>query len=218
MPIFVIGGITLVVFIGIIIASQTKKPNGPILEKVNRDDLITKGTYTIGNDTAKVTLVEFSDFECPACGAAYPIVHSLTEQYKDSLKLAYKNFPLPQHGYARKAAEAARAAGTQGKFWEYADKLFTNQEKLDRANLIKYAQELNLDTQKFTQELDNGIHKPVVDEDLKLGQKLGINSTPTFFLNGERLVFGNFGDFERQIIEAINKQETPSSSESSNTN
>ena len=108
-----------------------------------------------GPKNAPVTIVEFSDFQCPFCGRVVPTLKQLEEQYKGKVRVAFKNQPLPFHPNARPAAEAALAANEQGKFWEMHDKLFANQQALDRAALEKYAQELGLDMDKFKAALDS---------------------------------------------------------------
>src|SRR3989344_4045732 len=150
------------------------------------ESLVKKDSQVKGAAAAKVVVVEFADFQCPACRAAYPITKKLVADYKDKIKFVYRHFPLTDaHEYALQAAEAAEAAGEQGKFWEYHDLLFENQENLAEDDLINYAKQLNLDVGKFREVLDSGKYKDKVLADLADGQKAGVNSTPTFFINGK---------------------------------
>jgi protein-disulfide isomerase len=140
-----------------------------------------------GEESAPVTLVEYGDYECPACGAAYPVVKELQARLQDGVRFVFRNFPLSQiHPHAEHAAEAAEAAGEQGKFWEMHDCLFEHQRQLDDEHLTRYADELSLDTPKLLRELAEGTHKARVREDFLSGMRSGVNGTPTFFINGER--------------------------------
>src|SRR3989344_6222357 len=158
-------------------------------KEVSDTDLVKKSSQVLGSEDAKVTIVEFSDFQCPACGAAHPVVKQVIKEYGDRILFVYRHFPLlATHQYALKAAEAAEAAGEQGKFWEYHDLLFENQESLKTQDLKRYAQELELDTAKFNEALDSGKFKDKVTTDMDDGEKLGVSSTPTFFINGQKNV------------------------------
>ncbi len=137
-----------------------------------------------GPTDAKVTIVEFSDFQCPYCGAAYTTVEQLMQQYAGKVKLVFRQFPLPIHPQAEKAAEASLCAQDQGKFWEFYDLLFKNQKKLDVSDLKTYAASAGLDAAKFATCLDGGEKKKQVDLDLEAGQAAGVNGTPAFFING----------------------------------
>jgi len=137
-----------------------------------------------GPGNAKVTIVEFSDFQCPYCGAAYTTVEQLMQQYAGKVKLVFRQFPLPIHPQAEKAAEASLCAADQGKFWEFYDLLFKNQKKLDVSDLKAYAGSAGLDATKFATCLDSGEKKKQVDSDVEAGQAAGVNGTPAFFING----------------------------------
>lgn len=153
----------------------------------------------------KVTLEEFSDFQCPACAAAAPIVSELKEKYKGRLEVIFNDYPLPYHKWAKKASEAAAIAQDQGKFWEYHDLLFERQEEWgqsqDATLLFKeYAKELGLDMEKFSKSLDSGEKEAYVNEKIKKGEEMGINATPTFYLNGKRLSgFKTWDEFIQKI-------------------
>jgi protein-disulfide isomerase len=141
-----------------------------------------------GPRDAPITIVEFSDFQCPFCSKAVPTLKAIEEQYGKKVKLAFKHQPLPFHQNARPAAAAAMAAQEQGKFWEYHDKLFANQQALDRASLERYAQELGLNLEKFKKSLDSNKFESQIAADAAEGQRVGANGTPTFFINGRQLV------------------------------
>ena len=155
-----------------------------------------------GPASAKVTVIEFSDFQCPFCGRVNPTLKEIEDQYKGKIKIAFRNLPLPFHDKAHLAAEAALAANEQGKFWAMHDKLFANQQALDRPSLEKYAQELGLNMNKFTAALDSGKFKDKVDSDAKEGAAVGATGTPTFFINGTRLVGAQPADKFKEVIDA----------------
>ncbi len=147
--------------------------------------------------TSKVVIEEFSDFECPFCGRAFPTVDRILDEYGDQVEFVYKHFPLTSiHPRAQKAGEASECARDQGKFKEYHDKLFQNQRALEITNLKQYAADLGLNTDKFNSCLDNSDKASVVNNDLAEGRQRGVTGTPTFFINGQKLVgaqpFENF--------------------------
>jgi protein-disulfide isomerase len=138
-----------------------------------------------GNSDAPVTIIEFSDFQCPYCLRAHSTVQSLLAKYDGRVKLAYRDFPLREiHPQAQMAAEASRCAAEQGKFWEYHDLLFANPGKLGEAALKEDARALALDTAKFDTCLVSGKFQSAIEEDLQAGLKAGVSGTPGFFING----------------------------------
>jgi protein-disulfide isomerase len=144
----------------------------------------------VGPKSAPVTIVEFSDFQCPACRMAAPSLRQLEQKYKDKVRVVFRNYPLSFHANAQGAAEAALAANEQGKFWEMHDKLFANQQALDRPSLEKYAAELGLDVSRFKADLDSGRLKHSINEDVEAANALengGGFGTPTFFINGRKV-------------------------------
>ena len=174
-------------------------------KEVSNSDLVKNNSQVLGSEDAKVTIVEFSDFQCPACGAAHPVVKQVIKEYGDKIFFVYRHFPLlATHQYALKAAEAAEAAGEQGKFWEYHDILFANQDNLKTEDLKNYAKQIGLDVKKFNEALDSGKHKDKVLSDLDDGEKFGVTSTPTFFINGQmhRGVL-NLDQFKSEIDKAL---------------
>jgi protein-disulfide isomerase len=140
-----------------------------------------------GDANAPVTIVEFTDFQCPACAAMHPVLEEVLKSYGNKVRFVVRDFPLNQHEHARKAAEAANAANAQGKFFEYIAILFKNQKALDVPSLKKYASELGLDRARFDTALDRGVYEAEVTKDVTDGEMYGVGSTPTIFINGVQL-------------------------------
>jgi protein-disulfide isomerase len=146
------------------------------------------GAPVRGAANAPVTIVEFSDFECPFCKQSHPTLIQVLKRYPGKVKLVYRDFPLDMiHPQARQAAEAARCAHDQMKFWEYHDVLFTQAPKLAADDLKRYAVQANLDVAKFDACLSTGIHKAAVQRDIEEGTRLGVTGTPAFYINGRPL-------------------------------
>lgn len=166
---------------------------------------ITKNDHVRGNFNAPITLVEFSDFECPFCGRHYPTLNKILSDYQDKVRLVYKHFPLSNiHPNAQKAAEASECADEQGKFWEYHDKIFENQAAGYSVEKFKtWATDLNLDSNKFNSCLDSGKYATKVNIDAQEGQSKGVQGTPATFVNGQlvsgALPYDNF----KQIIDSL---------------
>ena len=140
---------------------------------------------THGNPQATVVVEEFADFQCPACGAAYGLVKELTEKFGDTVYWKFYHYPLTSiHPYAFNAALAAECANDQGKFWEYHDKLFENQQKLTSGDLYDYAGQLGLNVDSFKACVKSRAKSPTVRADMDLGDQRGVNSTPSFYVNG----------------------------------
>jgi protein-disulfide isomerase len=143
--------------------------------------------HVLGPPDAPATLVEYGDYQCPHCGAAHPVVKAVLRHLGRNVRFAFRHFPLAEiHPYALLAAEAAEAAGAQGKFWEMHDLLFENQDALEDRNLLRYAEALDLDMPRFVAELAEHTWEPRVREDFMTGVRSGVNGTPTFFINGLR--------------------------------
>lgn len=157
------------------------KPPDPPVFAIAIDDRPWKG-----GASAAVTIVEFTDYECPSCAATQPVLEEIASQFGDKVKLVSRNYPLDQHKFAFKAAEAAEAAREQGKYWEYAAILFANQKALEVQRLKEYATQVGLDRKKFDAALDSGKFSERVKRDLLDGDKIGVDSTPTVFINGKR--------------------------------
>lgn len=165
-----------------------------------------KSNKTPETATLPITLEEFSDFQCPACKAYHPVVEEAVATFsKEELDFKYKHFPLTEiHPYAYNAAVASEAAREQGKFSEYGSLLFANQPNLTDEDLLKYAQELELDMDKFSTDLKNPDVIARVDRDIKEAEKRNLNSTPTFFLDGKRITVSNTSS--EQLKNAIQKR------------
>lgn len=160
-----------------------------------------------GPATAPVTIVEFSDFQCPFCRQAAPTLQKIQKTFGDRVRLIYRDAPLPNHPEAFVAAEAAQCAHDQGRFWEYHDVLFANQQALERSRLTEYAAAAGLDQGRFSTCLEDGRFRTRVEQDLGDAQAYGIASTPTFFING-RVVMGAlpYDRLERIIQEELARQ------------
>jgi protein-disulfide isomerase len=149
---------------------------------------VTEGRDHIdGPADAAVTLVEYGDYECPYCGAAYPIVKEIQQRMGDRLRFVFRNFPITtSHPHAEQAAEAAEAAAVQDTFWEMHDVLYENQRRLDDPALHGYAEQLGLDVERFDREMAEHVHAARVREDFMSGVRSGVNGTPSFYINGVR--------------------------------
>ncbi|HEY1074928.1 MAG TPA: DsbA family protein [Patescibacteria group bacterium] len=169
--------------------SSAPKPADPLV--VASPELIREHTATVGGGE-KVTLVEFGDFQCPACGSAYPVLKQIKADYGDRITFAFRNYPLTIHANAELAAYAAQAAAEQGKFWEMHDKLFETQSAWSLSfnpenTFVGYATGLGLDEAKFRADIKNQAVIDKVRLDKGDGEALKVNSTPTLFLNGAQI-------------------------------
>ena len=189
------------VFVGLAVSgiiylvAKKSSANNPI--SLPASLILLEDDWLKGNKEAELTLIEYSDFQCPACAYFHPIVEKLAEDYEDykeDLKIVYRHFPLPQHKNAILAGQAAEAAGKQGKFWEMAGMIFESQnrwsesEQDEAKNIFReLARTLNLNIEQWEKDIENEDIKKSIDEDYKEGVKIGINATPTFFLNGKKL-------------------------------
>ena len=149
-------------------------------------EVTADGFPTRGAPMAPITIVEFSDFECPYCGRAHPVLQELLREFEGQVKVVFRNFPLSAHPRAVPAARAAVAAGNQGKFWEMADLLFEHQRQLEDEDLERYATQLSLDVERFRADLRATETQAQVDRDRAEGERLDVSGTPSFFINGRR--------------------------------
>ncbi|HKO31208.1 MAG TPA: thioredoxin domain-containing protein [Nitrospiraceae bacterium] len=176
-------------------------PEPPILP-VNADD-----DPSVGSANAPVTIVEFSDFQCPYCKLSVPLIKEILTKYPGKVKVVYRDYPGPNHPHATQAAEAAQCAGEQGKFWEYHDSLFDHQAPGIGWNFSELAKNIGLNHDVFATCLNSGRYREEVAKDLHDGFKLGVTSTPTFFINGRPLVGAkSFAEFQA-VIERLLKQQ-----------
>lgn len=189
-------GVALVAIVGGILLWAMQPKALPVTDPVDGSLLIREGSHSTGKIDAKVQIVEFGDYQCPACAAVHPIIKRVLEEYKDNSEVTFvfRNFPLSIHPNARISAQAAESAGSQGKFWEMHDMIYENQgEWSDVKNpidiFVGYAEKIGLDTDKFKTEVKNSQYSAIISADYKDGEELGVDSTPTFFVNGVK--FGN---------------------------
>jgi protein-disulfide isomerase len=172
---------------------QALRARGSVVDRLQpppvvRVEVSTSGAPARGQDAAPVTVVEFSDFHCPFCKRVQPTLTQLLERYPGQVKLAFRDFPLGQlHPQAGRAAEAARCAQDQGKFWDYHDVLFRQAPKAGDEDLKQYAQEVGLDGEVFASCLFQSVHHDAVQRDVEEGNRLGVTGTPAFFINGRFL-------------------------------
>ena len=172
-------------------------PESPVFQ-ISTDDQPSRG-----NADASVTIVEFTDFQCPSCAQQHPVLERLVSEFGNRVRLVVRDFPLSQHADAPRAAEAAEAAREQGKYWEYVAVLFRNQSALEVSKLKQYATELGLDRARFDAALDSRKFAEKVERDVIDGQKLGVNGTPTFYINGRRITERSYEGLKATIEAAL---------------
>ncbi len=171
---------------------------------------LAESDWVKGGRNARAVLIEYSDFQCPACAFYYPYLKRLSEEFGDDLAIVYRHFPLPMHQNAKTAAAAADAAGRQGKFWEMHDAIFDSQrlwEGSTNANKLfaEYAKKIGLDVEKFTADMMSGEVQDAVRAAYQTSVRMGLNSTPTLFLDGRLLVNPrSYEDFRKIVGDAIN--------------
>ena len=197
---------------------QTLRANAKVTTYLQptRIEVATAGAPVRGAREAPVTIVEFSDYQCPFCKRSQSTIKQLLRQYTGKVKLAFRDFPLRSiHPLAQKAAEAARCAGDQGKYWEYHDVLFAKAPELEVAGLKQYAATLGLDMTQFNECLQRDKYATPVEQDVQQGNRLGVSSTPTFFVNGRPVLGAQpFSVFERVIEEELRNQSAASKGKS----
>jgi protein-disulfide isomerase len=158
---------------------------------------VSERDHVIGPANARVTLVEYGDYECPHCGAVHPIVRAARKAFGGNLRFVFRHFPLrSSHPHALAAAKAAEAAAAQGKFWEMHDRLYQRQTELTDRDLERHARELGLDVERFRTSLGERAHEERIRQDLASAAESGARGTPSLFLNGERYE----GPLERDAI------------------
>lgn len=187
-------------------SSESPAPTSEILSIVSDD-------WAKGNKNAPVTVVEYLDFECEACGAYYPVVKRLSEEYENEVKFVVRYFPLPGHKNSMTSALAVEAAGRQGKYWEMHNIVFENQRdwgekpEADPKIFENYAKEIGLDMDQYGKDIASQELKDRIERDRSAGKKLGITGTPTFFLNGEKINNPRgYEDFKALIQAAISEE------------
>lgn len=161
---------------------------------------------TLGAPNAPVTIVEFSDFQCPFCSRLANAMKDVEKNYQGKIKIVFRQYPLLSiHKNAQKAAEASLCAAEQGKFWEFHDQIFADQKKIEISDLKETARSLGLETTSFDSCLDNGMQAVKVQEDIKEGTKLGVNSTPTLYINGRLVVGASYDAIAKTIDDELRR-------------
>lgn len=201
-------GIAMLIFIaGFVLVAVKKNTRENEMAPV-AVDAIDSSDIIFGNPDARVVLIEYGDYQCPACALYNPLVKQITEEYRNSIAFVYRHFPLQQHIYALPAAYAAEAAGVQGKFWEMHDLLYRRQDEWVKAKNAKgmfaeYASLFGLDANKFREDASSDTVKEKVRGNYQGGIKAGINATPTFILNGAKIQPRTYDEFKSFIDNAI---------------
>jgi protein-disulfide isomerase len=213
--ILVIGGVFLMTRGSSNSASITGTPiNSSILvpKSANETGGIENGNYLPATASAKLTLVEFGDYECPACGEYNPIIKQLLTDLSGKINFVFRNFPLTQHANALVSSQAAEAAALQGKFWQMHDKLYESVNDWSTSSdaksmFVSYAQDLGLDVNKFKVDIDSQVIKDKVKNDTNDGNLINLSETPTFYLNGVKIVnlTGNYADLKKIVSDQLYK-------------
>lgn len=198
----------IVILIVVVVIGASVVYSKQVGEKANEGVVVE--THVKGNPDAETVLVEYSDFQCPACGQFYPYVKEVLEEYGGSLRFEYRHFPLVNiHPQALPAAKAAEAAGQQGKFFEMHDKLFEGQNAWSKSSnpnsyFDRYAEELGLDVDKFKLQMNSSVIEDAIMNSFNEARVKGFTGTPTFMLNGEEMEFSTYEEFKAQIETAVN--------------
>ena len=180
-----------------------KAPESPVFS------ISTKDQPSLGNDKAAVTIIAFTDYQCPSCASIHPALERVVKESGNRVRLVARDFPLTQHAEAFKAAEAAEAAREQGKYWEYVAVLMRNQSSLGVEKLKSFASDLGLDRSRFDSALDSGKFAEMIQRDVDDGMKLGLKGTPSLFINGRRITARTYDDLKASVDAAL-KSSTPS--------
>ena len=176
-----------------------------------------------GPENAAITVVEYGDYQCPACGAFHPIIEQLFEEADGQMRLVYRHFPLKNiHPNAETVARAVQAAGVQGKYWEMHDLVFERQAEWSpiprnsaRNKMLDYGEELGLDRDQLDDDIDSDAVKDKVDADVDNGEAIGVNSTPSFYVNGVKLEnFNSLEEFRAAVLAPLNALDAPVGDES----
>ncbi len=174
--------------------------------------LVRQNSNKISSGTSRVTLVEFGDYQCPACGAVHPVVKEMLEENKGKITFVFRHFPLPGHKNAEIAAEAAEAAGEQEKYWEMHNLIYENQAEWSEGSdplslFVGYAKTLQLNSDHFRKSVESKKYSQKITQDKNDGLALGVNSTPTFFLNGKRVVLrSGYTELEDKIKASLKNE------------
>ncbi len=198
---------TVVVLVGAIFLLS--KPSSPTPQVKNTDLLVRENSTKIATDSAKVTIVEFSDYQCPGCKAADPTVKQILKDYQGRVNFVYRHFPLSQHKNAIPAALAAEAAGRQNKYWQMHERIFETQDDWKDLSgkeiFAGYAKDLGLNMDKYSTDVEDKVLQDKINEDYQDGISVGVNSTPTFFINGKKTGPLSYSDFKSRIDIELSK-------------
>lgn len=198
---------TFIIFVAIIgmilgyVVISSPSQSSTASQTVNPQLLERKGAFTIGPSDAKAKIVEFSDFQCPACKDKKQEIDDLLNKYPKDLSLTYRYFPLDYHSGSKIAAQGAQASGDQGKFKQMHDRLFDDQDNINEDNIKKWAKEIGLDMDKFNTDYNSQKTKDAIAADLKAGEEIGLKGTPTIYLNGIEVT----GSLTSQIGDLLGK-------------
>jgi protein-disulfide isomerase len=220
LPFIIIGVVLLGVIAAVVLMSRPSTSNSKPAASASPGQLQTQrqppqpgapNPWSRGNASSPVTVEEFSDFQCPACGGLEPGLRRVMKDYEDRVHFVFRNYPLPMHKYAFIAARAAEAAGAQGKFWEMHDLIYDNQKEWSesmepRGQFDSYATRLGLDVQRFKADMERQDLADRIKSDLLRGNSLGVKGTPTVYLNGRELMPGrliNEEDLRRELEAAL---------------
>jgi len=186
-------------------AARPSAPGRPDPQKIY--DIKVGDSPIRGSKDAKVTIVEWADFQCPFCVRVNPTLDKVAKEYGDKVRFSFKHLPLSMHAKARAAHEASEAAHRQGKFWEMHDLIFASPKDLSPATYLRYAGEMGLDIDQYKSDISSTSVRKVVDDDLAMARKLGVSGTPSFFINGRFLSGAQpYGSFARVIDEELAKK------------
>ncbi len=181
-------------------------PGRPAVDYNKVHNFSLKNSAIKGNVNAPVTVVEFSDFQCPYCAKFVPTIDQVLKVYPNDVRFVYKDFPLSFHKQAKNAAKAARAAGEQGKFWEMHDLIFTKYNTLTVEMFKEFATKLDLDMAMFEADFNSNKYDKFIQQDIAMGIKAGVAGTPTLYVNGKRMQRRSFNDFKATIDAILQKK------------
>jgi protein-disulfide isomerase len=187
-------------------AAPAPAPSRPTIDYNKVNNLPIGSSAIKGNKNAPVTIVEFSDYQCPYCSRLQPTLTEVLKAYPKDVKLVFKDFPLSFHKEAKNAAKAARAAGEQGKYWEMHDLIFEKFSTVNEAMFKEFAGKLNLDLNKFNADYSSTKYDQLIQQDINMGRTAGVTGTPSLFLNGKRMQRRSFEDFKTEIDAIIAKK------------
>ena len=187
-----IGLLTVLIVAAILVFGSRSSTEKIVATTTDTPELVRDSSQSIGPADAKVTIVEFADFQCPACAGAHPTLKQIITDYGDKIRFVFRNYPLAMHSNAQLAARAAEAASSQGKFWEIHDLLYEHQNEWafqlkPEKKFVEYAKQLGLNEEQFTKDLTNSAAADKIAQDMGDGNALGVEATPTIYLNGEKL-------------------------------